>query len=514
LDIYLDANATTPVLPQARAAALAAMTETFGNPSSVHATGLRARDLIDQVRAQARLVLGVPSGQMLFTSGATEGIHTAVLSALTDLRARRDAGGEAPHLLLYGATEHKVVPAALMHWNRLLGLGCELLAIPVGRDGRHDLDWLAAHAPRAGLVCTMAANNETGVISDLDGIAAVLACSPALWMVDSVQALGKLRLNLAGRPIDYAPFSGHKLYAPKGVGLLYVREGAPVTPLFTGGGQEGALRAGTENMAGIAALGAVLEALKDGKTFQGPATLHEHRHRLTSALQRALPGLVFNAPEGLCLPTTLNFSVPGLTSQRLQEAFDSAGLRVSGGSACGASQAQPSHVLQAMGLPTWQAAGAIRLSFGAADGGELIDEACTRIEACGTSLLTTAPADDLDLDASQVRALQQSAPAPVFVDVRERHEQIAQPGLAQTEGFVCDSAPLSCLGSYLPRWLELPANVPVVFLCQSGQRSAQAARALRQHGHALAFSLRPAGRPPVVAATPATPQSASLDHPH
>jgi cysteine sulfinate desulfinase/cysteine desulfurase-like protein len=222
MEIYLDANATTPVLPVAQAAALACMSEQFGNPSSTHATGLRAHALLDDTRARARRVLGAPTGQLLFTSGATEGIQTAVLSALSSLRGRDDVD-----CLLYGATEHKAVPAALHHWNRLLDLGLVVAPIPVDPQGRHDLDWLRRHAGRAGLVCTMAANNESGVISDLDGIEAALADSPALWLVDGVQGLGKLDLRLAERRIDYAPFSGHKLYAPKGIGLLYVREGAP-----------------------------------------------------------------------------------------------------------------------------------------------------------------------------------------------------------------------------------------------------------------------------------------------
>lgn len=226
-EIYLDANATTPVLPAARAAALAAMSEDFGNPSSVHSTGLKARAMMDAVRERARRVLNAPDGRMLFMSGATEGIQTAVLSALTALRGRLGVD-----YLLYGATEHKAVPEALKHWNALLGLQLQVLAIPVDAQGRHDLDWLREHAPRAGLVCTMAANNETGVVSDLDGISAVLnACETRpFWMVDGVQALGKLPLQLRERGIDYAPFSGHKLYAPKGIGMLYVREGAPFTP--------------------------------------------------------------------------------------------------------------------------------------------------------------------------------------------------------------------------------------------------------------------------------------------
>lgn len=382
MEIYLDANATTPVLPQAREAAMAAMAEDFGNPSSIHSTGLKARALMDGVRARARRVLGAGSGRLLFLSGATEGIQTAVLSALSALR---DAPVR-PELLLYGATEHKAVPEAIKHWNALLGLNLQVMAIPVGRDGRHDLAWLRAHAPRAGLVCTMAANNETGVVSDLDGIAAALAGIPALWMVDGVQALGKLPLRLAERRIDYAPFSGHKLYAPKGIGLLYVRDGAPFTPLLAGGGQEGALRSGTENMSGIAALGAVLAALEEGRVFRDAATLAAYRDRLADALQQAFPGLVFNAPSALCLPTTLNFAVPGISSKLLLDLFDAAELRVSGGSACSAAKAQPSYVLEAMGLPAWQTASSVRLSFGPVADDAFIAEACARIRICGESL--------------------------------------------------------------------------------------------------------------------------------
>jgi len=390
MEIYLDANATTPVLAEAKDAALAAMTEDYGNPSSTHSAGLRARALLDGVRARARRVLGASTGRLLFLSGATEGIQTAVLSALQSLAARRATGQPMPTRLLYGATEHKAVPEALRHWNTLLGLGLEVLAIPVDRDGRHDLAWLRAHAPSAGLVCTMAANNETGVVSDLAGIAEALGGSAALWLVDSVQALGKLPQRLdagwSGRFIDYAPYSGHKLYAPKGIGLLYVREGAPFTPLMAGGGQEGASRSGTENMTGIAALGAVLAALESGQRFRDGATLAAFRDRLADALVSAFPGLVFNTVHGLCLPTTLNFSVPGLGSKQVLDLFDAAGLRVSAGSACGAARAEPSHVLQAMGLPDWQAESAVRLSFGPVVDADFIAQACTRIRACGDAV--------------------------------------------------------------------------------------------------------------------------------
>ena len=380
-EIYLDANATTRVLPAARDAALAAMADDFGNPSSIHGSGLRARSLVDRVRALASRVLRAGGGELLFTSGATEGIQTAVLSALVALRERCRCASAAAPLLLYGATEHKAVPETLRHWTGLLGLDWPIRAIPVDGDGRHDLAWLARHAPRAGLVCTMAVNNETGVIADLAGIDAILRHSPALWLVDSVQAFGKVPLLLDTLRIDFAPLSGHKLHAPKGIGLLYVRHGAPLTPLMAGGGQEDGRRSGTENMAGIAALGAVLQALESGGTFRDVAELRAFRAELVAALRALFPTIVFNAPLAASVPTTLNFSVPGHDTGALIGLLDAAGIRVSGGSACSAAQAAPSHVLLAMGLPPERAASAVRLSFDATADAGFIRAACDGLRA-------------------------------------------------------------------------------------------------------------------------------------
>jgi cysteine sulfinate desulfinase/cysteine desulfurase-like protein/rhodanese-related sulfurtransferase len=387
-EIYLDANATSAVLPAAIDAAMAAMRASFGNPSSSHAAGLRAKTVLEGARARARRVIGAGSGRLMFTSGATEGIQTAVLSALCAVRARRAAGEPCGDLLLYGATEHKAVPESLAHWNRVLGLGLALQALPVDADGRHRLDILRELAPRAAFVCTMAANNETGVISDLAAIEAVLldTGSRALWMVDCVQALGKLPLALAHTRIDYAPFSGHKLYAPKGIGMLYVREGAPYTPLMCGGGQEAGQRSGTENMAGIAAFGAVLQALEEGATFRSHDQLCAYRERVATALREAFPGIVFNAGFEHALPTTINFSVAGLSSKDLLDLFDAAGVRVSAGSACSAAKSAPSYVLEAMGLPASRSAQAVRLSFGPLVDDAFIDEACARIARCAQAL--------------------------------------------------------------------------------------------------------------------------------
>ncbi|MCC7700563.1 aminotransferase class V-fold PLP-dependent enzyme [Janthinobacterium sp. EB271-G4-7A] len=387
-EIYLDSNATTCVLPAAVAAARQAMEQGYGNPSSTHATGLQAKAMMDGVRRRASGLLGVGDGRLMFNSGATEGIQTAVLSALCALRERRDAGKRIGSLLLYGATEHKAVPESLAHWNRLLGLNLEVRKLPVDAQGRHDLQALGALIGDAAMLCTMAANNETGVVSDLSAIAQLLQerGADAYWMVDCVQALGKLKLNLAATRIDYAPFSGHKLYAPKGIGMLYVRAGAPFTPLMMGGGQEGGLRSGTENMAGIAALGAVLAALDDGKTFRSHADLAAFREQLVASLERAFPGIVFNMPFDLSLSTTLNFSVPGLSSKELLDLFDAARVRVSSGSACSAAKALPSYVLEAMHVPQWRASSAIRLSFGPLIDAATIAAACARIERCGEAL--------------------------------------------------------------------------------------------------------------------------------
>jgi cysteine desulfurase len=510
-EIYLDANATTPALPAAIAAAADALGGRFGNPSSSHAAGLKAKAMLDAVRARARLLLGAGAGRLMFTSGATEGIQTAVLSALCDIRARQLRGEEVGELLLYGATEHKAVPESLAHWNSVLGTGLALHALPVDPAGLHRLDLLRDLAPRAAMLCTMAANNETGVISDLAAIEALLAeCAPAaLWMVDSVQALGKLHLDLAATRIDYAPFSGHKLYAPKGIGMLYVRAGAPYTALMMGGGQEGGQRSGTENMSGIAALGAVLAALEEGGAFASHAQLVDFRDRLAAALRQAFPAVVFNAPFGHALPTTLNFSVPGQAGKQLLDLFDAAGIRVSAGSACSASKAAPSYVLDAMGLPAWRSSAAVRLSFGPMADAQFIDAACERILRCGAALRAADPqplaADTVlwpGLDPSgalpAIGAAFTIAPAALeefllahpdacFIDVRDAVEH-AVAGAHLWHGRRAESVPLSRLPQKAAEWLRGEQH-PLVFFCRSGNRSAKAADCMHRLGYHNAWHL-------------------------
>jgi cysteine desulfurase len=380
-EVYLDNNATTPVLPCAAAAVLHHMQTVFGNPSSSHSTGIKAKVELETTRALARQVIGASSGQIVFTSGATEGIQSSIVSALLDARSRGLNGPKV--LLLYGATEHKAVPESLKHWNQVLQLNATVTAIPVDHRGLLDVEFIRAHVPAAAMICTMAANNETGVKQDLAALQQVIrAANPAvLWMVDCVQALGKMSLDISNTSIDYAPFSGHKLYAPKGIGFLYVRKSAPYQPLIAGGGQESGLRSGTENLPGIAALHAIFTELgkKDASVFQPEALLWQHRKALLASLRTVFPDLVLNSNEPDIVPTTINFSVPGFYSKDIMDLFDAASIRISSGSAC-SSKVPSSFVLDAMGLDAWRSQGAIRLSFGPAMTVEECQHACAAIE--------------------------------------------------------------------------------------------------------------------------------------
>ncbi len=406
-EIYLDSNATTPVMPKAATAAFDAMEEIFGNPSSSHTSGLRARSLLESTRNLARSVLGAGDGQIVFTSGATEAIQTAIFSTLCHVRELRktedgpDKTENKKRLLLYGSTEHKAIPQALHHWNTLLNIENEVVSIPVDDKGMLDLDFIRQHAADADMICTMAVNNETGVISDLAEIeTAIRETSPScLWLVDCVQAVGKMKLELAQTSIDYAAVSGHKIYAPKGIGLLYCREGKPLTAMMAGGGQESGARGGTENLPGVAAISAVLEELdaSPSKTFRDENLLCEFRDQIVSALTDAFPNIQFNTPFESSVPTTINFAVEGFDNKELLDLFDAAGIRVSSGSACGSGVAR-SYVLDAMGVPCWRSLGAIRLSFGPCHGRLEIESACKKIREAGQALSSACLINSADGD--------------------------------------------------------------------------------------------------------------------
>jgi cysteine sulfinate desulfinase/cysteine desulfurase-like protein len=401
--VYFDCNSTTPLIGQASDAAIAALTQRYANPSSVHWEGCLAMEMRETARSRAATLIGCSPDEVVFTSGATESIHTAIFSALWEAAERfRQNRAMDKRTLLYGATEHKVIPEALRHWVRILGLPFEVKAIPVDRNGQYSMRFLSAEIGRAYLICTMAVNNETGVIQQLDSIARSVAgeTSPPLWLVDGVQALGKVATGFQTRPISYLALSGHKLHAPKGIGVLVARRTAPYHPLFVGGGQEQGRRSGTEPLPALAGLSEVLRILllKDQKragkatsrpeagAFADHRELESFRNQIVGALEAAFPGFSLNADSENCVPTTINFSVPGMSGVEVWLLLESQGVFVSSGSACQSSKQGFSHVLEAMGLELWRLASATRLSFGLTSKESDVQMGCHLISSAGVAL--------------------------------------------------------------------------------------------------------------------------------
>jgi len=350
---YLDHNATSPVRPEV-ADAVARALGLSGNPSSVHAEGRAARAALEAARAAVGALVGVGAGRVVFTSGGTEAANAVLSGAL------RRAGEAAPTRLVIGATEHSCVAAG----HRFPAERVDVL--PVDARGVVDLAALAGildrHRGEGVLVSVHAANNETGVIQPLAGIVA-LARGHGRTLVhsDAVQAVGKIPLDFAGLGLDALTLSGHKFAAPKGVGALVLAEGITLEAAhLRGGGQEGRLRGGTENVPGLVGMG-VAAGIAAAGLGDTPAAL---RDAIAAGLRRLAPDLVVFGEGAPRLPNTLSFSIPGLDAPTAVMRLDLAGVAVSSGSACASGKVARSPVLAAMGVSPALAAGALRVSLG------------------------------------------------------------------------------------------------------------------------------------------------------
>lgn len=349
--IYLDWNATTPLRPQARAAILAAM-DLVGNPSSVHAEGRKARRLMEEAREVIARGLGTVARRVMFTSGGTE---ANVLALSPGLRA---PAGPVERLLV-SAIEH----ASVLAGGRFAPSAVQ--TIPVDASGVVDpgrLEALLAGGPPA-LVSVMAANNETGVLQPVSKVAEIVHQAGGLLQVDAVQAFGKIPLDIKQMGADLVTISAHKIGGPKGVGALVLGAGVeePI-PVLRGGGQERGRRAGTENVAGIAGFGAAAGAALAVLEVDLPR-ITALRDRLETGLRQTAGVTVFSS-EAARLPNTTLFTAPGLKAETAVIGFDLEGIAVSSGSACSSGKVQPSHVLEAMGVGSAAAQGAVRLSLG------------------------------------------------------------------------------------------------------------------------------------------------------
>ena len=350
---YLDWNATAPLRPEARAAAYAAL-DAFGNPSSVHAEGRAAHRLIEVAREQVAALVGAQARNVVFTSGGTEANVLALAPTATP-------SGVVCKRLLVSAIEHPSVLAG----GRFPSAAVERL--PVTGEGLIDLAALErrlAECAEPVLVSLMLANNETGAIQPVSEAAHLVHEAGSLLHVDAIQAVGRIPCDIKALGADLLTMSGHKIGAPKGVGALIRREaalGAP-DPLIRGGGQERGIRAGTENVAGIAGFGAAAAAL--GGLAAERARMTELRDRLEAALKAASPQVIIFGTQVERLPNTTLFAVPGMKAETAVIAFDLDGVAISSGAACSSGKVQPSHVLAAMGVPPGLARGAVRVSLG------------------------------------------------------------------------------------------------------------------------------------------------------
>lgn len=353
--IYLDWNATAPLRPQARAAALAAL-DSSGNPSSVHAEGRAARRLIEEAREKVAALVAAEPRNVVFTSGGTE----ANMLALTPASG---PDGKAPDRLLISALEHPSVLAG----GRFAAAAVQ--RVPATGDGRIDLaalaDALAALEGRRALVSLMLANNETGVVQPVSEAARLTHEAGGVLHVDAVQAAGRIPCDINAIGADLLTLSGHKIGALKGVGAVVRRDAAVPfpAPLIRGGGQERGARAGTENVAGIAAFGAAAAAaLVDLGAEAGD--MRALRDRFEAGLRSASPDIVVFGAGAERLPNTTLFALNGMKAETAVIAFDLEGVAVSSGAACSSGKVQPSHVLAAMGVPPQLARAAVRVSLG------------------------------------------------------------------------------------------------------------------------------------------------------
>lgn len=352
---YFDWNATAPLRPQARDALVEALAAS-GNPSSVHAEGRAARMLIERAREQVAGLIGADPANVIFTSGGTEANMAALTSGI------ETAGEKRPRdRLLISTIEHPSVRTGGRFPREAID------DVPVASDGRVNLAALTEAVGRNSrpLVSLMLANNETGVVQPVAEAAAVVHAAGGLLHVDAIQAVGRIPCDIRHIGADLLTLSAHKIGGPKGIGALARRSDDihfPV-PLIRGGGQERGLRAGTENVAGIAAFGAAAAAARDGLATE-VFRMRALRDRLECGLKAISPAAVIFGDTAERLPNTTLFSAEGIKAETAVIAFDLAGIAVSSGAACSSGKVQPSHVLTAMGISPALVRGAVRVSLG------------------------------------------------------------------------------------------------------------------------------------------------------
>ena len=348
--IYLDNSATTPVAESVIDAMLPILHNTYGNASSLHGAGRAAHKAIDTARAEIAERMTVAPDEIVFTAGATEANNLAIIGAGL-------AAGEQGHIIVSSVEHHAVLHS--VDW--LAGRGLDVTILDVDPDGRVEPEQVRdAIREDTLLVSVMAGNNEIGTIQPIDRIGAICRERGVLFHTDAVQALGKIQLPM--ETVDLLSISAHKFHGPKGVGFLFVRKGTRLTPILHGGGHEGGLRSGTENVPGIVGLAAATRLAFDEQP-KVAARMHAFRERLIDEVLR-IPGTRLNGHRSESQPHIANFSFQGIEGESLIMRLDEHGIMASTGSACSSPNLEPSHVLVAIGVPLSMAHGSLRVSTG------------------------------------------------------------------------------------------------------------------------------------------------------
>ena len=353
--IYLDHNATTPLHPEVLERMTAVLREEFGNPSSVHHFGQRAKAIMDDARAAVAGLIGADASDVVFTSGGTESDNFAIRGVAEAL-----ASTSRRHLIAT-SIEHEAV---LNTFKALARRGWRTTLLPVDQSGVVKPDALrAAITDDTALVSIMHANNEVGTIQPVAELAGIAHERGALMHTDAVQSAGKIPVNVNALGVDLLSISAHKIGGPKGAGALWMRRGVRLVPVLTGGRHERSRRAGTENVAGIAGFGTAA-AVAGRKMAADTPAISSVRDRLEREVTAAIPGTAINGEGSPRVPNTTNISFERVEAESLLIALDLAGIAVSTGSACSSGTLEPSHVLKAMGFPAHRTQNSIRFSLG------------------------------------------------------------------------------------------------------------------------------------------------------
>jgi cysteine desulfurase len=381
--IYLDNNATTMVAPEVYEAMEPYFTELYGNPSSMHSFGGQVGVAVDRARQQVASLLGCDVAELVFTSCGTESDSTAILSALK-------ANPDKRHVITT-RVEHPAVKNLCENLGAMTGTKYRVTMLKVSEDGLVDFDeYVKALTEDTAIVSIMWANNETGVLFPVPEMAKAAKERGILFHTDAVQAVGKIPINLQELDIDYLSMSGHKLHAPKGVGVLYVKRGTAYAPYMTGGHQEHGRRAGTENVASIIGLGKACELAAE-KMEEETTRVKALRDKLEHGLLTTIPRSILNGNKEHRLPNTTNISFEYVEGEAILLHMNRYNICASSGSACTSGSLEPSHVLRAMGVPFTAAHGSIRFSLSVYNTEEEIDFVLEKMPAIIAGLREMSP---------------------------------------------------------------------------------------------------------------------------